>query len=107
MGILLSENTPRVVGRLLAVAGVCGLAVESLLCYVFSYSLFLDSASVSAGLVLQALALLIAGLLVAAIPIAIIVTNLRRGWSDALLLAAIPLTLFVLGVAEEITRHGF
>ena len=107
MGILLSENTPRFVRKVLALVGFFSLVIESLLCYMFSYSLFMNSASISMGLVLQSLALLIACLLVAAIPIAIIVTNLHRRRSDALLLSAIPLTLFFSGVVVEIARHGF
>ncbi|HEV2606466.1 MAG TPA: hypothetical protein VGT79_00650 [Xanthomonadaceae bacterium] len=107
MGTLLHENTPRILRNLLALFGFAGLVIESLLCYMFSYSLFMNSASISMGLVLQTLVLLIACLLVAAIPIAIVVTNLHRRRSDALLLATMPLTLFVSGVVVEIARHGF
>jgi len=107
MGILLSEKTPRFARKVLALVGFSGLVIESLLCYTSSYSLFFNSASITMGLVLQSLALLIACLLVAAIPIAIVVTNLHRRRSDALLLATMPLTLFVLGAVEEIARYGF
>lgn len=107
MGILLSEDTPRFVRKLLALVGFFALVIESLLCYMFSYSLFFNSASISTSFVLQSLALLIACLLAAAIPIAVVVTNLHRRRSDALLLAAMPLTLFCSGAVMEIAHHGF
>ena len=82
------------------------LAVVSLLSYVIGYTLGYDN-PFSASLLLMATFYCVACILFAALPIAMIETNLRRSWKDAACWAAIPASLFLIGFVVEIARYGF
>jgi hypothetical protein len=103
---ILSPSTPRIVRLLLARIGLVILIFGSLLSYVIGYSSAYDN-PFSVGPILVSIALSIGCLLVAALPIAMIVTNLHKPWKDGLLWAAIPLSLFWIGFATELVRYGF
>jgi hypothetical protein len=102
---LLSASTPKMVRQLLASFGLVVLAVQSFFCYCFGYSLAFDIAFSARMLGSSLLALLVC-MTVSALPVAMIVTNLRKPGKDALLWFAMPVSMFVIGIIVEMVRYG-